>query len=200
MRRKHCEITDPNQLTRILNTATIGRLATIGTDGYPYVTPVNYVYYRGRVCFHSALQGEKLDNIHRDPRVGFQVDIPLAYIDGGFNPAGGPCKLHQFYHCVIIRGEARVLSDGVHKLAVLNALVAKHEGARPFVPLTQDSPAVKACAVVEIRPQRMTGKSDLAQNKSVDERRALAGYLQTRGHAGDRETIAAMGLDNDAGQ
>lgn len=197
MRRKHSEITDPNQLTRILNAATIGRLATAGADGYPYVTPVNFVYYHGRIYFHSALQGEKLDNIGRNPRVGFQVDLPLAYIDGGFNPAGGPCKLHQFYHCVIIRGEASVLPEGAHKLAVLNALVAKHEGERPFAPLTADSPAVKACAVVEIRPRSMTGKSDLAQNKSVEERRAVAEYLKARGWAGDRETVAAMGLEAD---
>jgi len=199
MRRKHSEISDPNELTRILETARIGRLATIGTDGYPYVTPVNFVYHQGQIYFHSALRGEKLDNLQRDARVGFQVDIPLAYIDGGFNPAGEACKLHQFYHCVIIRGEARIVPEGPLKLAVLNALVAKHEGARPFTPLTADTPAVKACAVVEVRPLYMTGKSDLAQNKSLAERRALAAYLQARGREGDCETVKAMGLEADKG-
>jgi nitroimidazol reductase NimA-like FMN-containing flavoprotein (pyridoxamine 5'-phosphate oxidase superfamily) len=199
MRRKHSEITDPNQLTRILETARIGRLATIGADGYPYITPVNFVYYQGQIYFHAALRGEKLDNLQRDARVCFQVDIPLAYIDGGFDPAGGVCKLHQFYHCVIIRGEARIVPEGPLKLAVLNALVAKHEGARPFTALTADTPAVKACAVVEIHPLRMTGKSDLAQNKSLDERRALAAYLNARGREEDRESVIAMGLDAEKG-
>ncbi len=43
MRRRQCEVTDPGEIRRILSAATIGRLATLGADGYPYVTPVNYV-------------------------------------------------------------------------------------------------------------------------------------------------------------
>ena len=195
MRRKHCEITNPAELERILAAATIGRMATIGQDGYPYITPVNFVYDQGCIYFHCALKGEKLDNIANDPRVCFEVDIPLAYIDLGLNPDGGPCKLHQFYHCVIIRGEARVLPDGDRKAAALNALTAKHEPGRSFPPVTADMPACKACAVVAIKPLRMTGKSDLAQSKSHEERLAIARHLKKRGRCRDLEAVAAMGFD-----
>ncbi len=197
MRRRHCEITEPGVLEAILAEALIGRMATIGPDGYPYVTPVNFVYDQGCIYFHSALKGEKLDNIARDDRVCFEVDLPLAYIDQEANPDGGICKLHQFYHSVIIRGDARVLPDGERKAAVLNALVAKHEPARAFTPVDAAMPACKACAVVEITPRRMTGKSDLAQNKSRDERLAIARHLKKRNRPGDRETVAAMGFDPD---
>ncbi len=195
MRRKQSEITNPAELARILDAATIGRMATIGRDGYPYITPVNFVYDRGCIYFHCALKGEKLDNITRDARVCFEVDIPLAYKDLGFDPEGGACKLHQFYHCVIIRGEARVLPDGERKAAVLNALVAKHEPGKSFQTLEADFPACKACAVVEIKPRSMTGKSDLAQGKSQEVRRAIARYLAQRNHLGDLEAVAAMGFD-----
>ena len=124
MRRRQSEITDPQEISRILSAATIGRLATLGADGYPYITPVNYVYTNSCIYFHCALRGEKLDNIARDDRVCFEVDIPLAYLDLGFNPDGGACSLHQFYHCVIIRGRARVVPDGDLKPTALNALVA----------------------------------------------------------------------------
>ncbi len=197
MRRRHCEITEPGVLEAILAEALIGRMATIGPDGYPYVTPVNFVYDQGCIYFHCALKGEKLDNIARDDRVCFEVDLPLAYIDQEANPDGGICKLHQFYHSVIIRGDARVLPDGERKAAVLNALVAKHEPARAFTPVDAAMPACKACAVVEITPRRMTGKSDLAQNKSRDERLAIARHLKKRNRPGDRETVAAMGFDPD---
>lgn len=197
MRRRHCEITDPVELKAVLAAALIGRMATNGSDGYPYVTPVNFVYDRGRIYFHCALKGEKLDNIARDPRVCFEVDLPLATIDLDAIPDGGACKLHQFYHSVVIRGEARVLPDGELKAAALNALVAKHEPGRAFTPVDARMPACRACAVVEIEPRRMTGKSDLAQNKSPDERLALARYLVKRNRPGDRETVTAMGFEPD---
>ena len=197
MRRRHCEITDPVELEAILTAARIGRMATVGPDGYPYVTPVNFVYDRACIYFHCALKGEKLDNIARDPRVCFEVDLPLAYIDLDANPDGGACKLHQFYHSVIIRGEARVLPDGEQKAAALNALVAKHEPGRAFAPVDGAMPACRACAVVEIKPRHMTGKCDLAQNKIRDERLAIARHLLKRNRPGDRETVAAMGFDPD---
>ena len=81
MRRNCCEITNPQDIERILNSTTIGRLAPSGADGYPYITPVNFVYHDGNIYFHSASKGEKLDNLARDPKVCFEVDIPLAYLD-----------------------------------------------------------------------------------------------------------------------
>ncbi len=197
MRRRQCEVNDPAELERILAAALIGRMATTGRDGYPYITPVNFVFDQGCIYFHCAPKGEKLDNIARDPRVCFEVDIPLAYIDLGLNPDGGACKLHQFYHCVLIRGGASILPNGERKAAALNALVAKHEPGRAFPPVTADLPACKACAVVEIKPHRMTGKSDLAQSKSRQERLAIARYLKNRGRSRDIKAVAAMGFDPD---
>jgi hypothetical protein len=194
MRRRQCEVTDPGEIRRILSAATIGRLATLGADGFPYITPVNYVYTSDCIYFHCALKGEKLDNIARHDRVCFQIDIPLAYLDLGYNPAGGACSLHQFYHCVIIRGRARVVPDGELKTAALNALVASHEPDRSPAPVHEGMAAYKACAVVEVRPETISAKSDLAQKKSPEEREALARYLEKRGRPGDRETAAAMGF------
>ncbi len=158
MRRKHCEITNPAELERILAAATIGRMASIGKDGYPYITPVNFVYDQGCIYFHCALKGEKLDNIARN---------------------------------------ARVLANGARKAAALNALVAKHEPGRSFKAVEADLPACKACAVVEIKPRSMTGKSDLAQNKTPEERLAIARYLKKRNRGRDLEAVAAMGFDPD---
>ncbi len=86
MRRKHCEISNPREIDRILSLTNIGRLATNGADGYPYVTPVNFVWHERKIYFHSALAGEKLENLARDPKVCFEADIPLAYLDTGHDP------------------------------------------------------------------------------------------------------------------
>lgn len=194
MRRNHSEISDPNEIQRILSLTNIGRLATSGQDGYPYVTPVNFVSLNGNIYFHCAPKGEKLDNLTRDPRVCFEVDVPLSYIDIGLDPNRPICNLHQFYHCVIIRGSASVVKDDTLKVDALNALIAKHENTNDFKKVTADMSACKACEVIEIRPDSVSAKSDLIQNKSEADRRAVAEYLFKRNQPGDREAVSAMGF------
>jgi nitroimidazol reductase NimA-like FMN-containing flavoprotein (pyridoxamine 5'-phosphate oxidase superfamily) len=197
MKRKACEVTDPEVIEKILSKATIGRLATTDIEGYPYITPVNFVSHKGNIYFHCALTGEKLDNITRNAKVGFQVDIPLAYLDSQFSDDGSPCKLHQFYQCVVMRGTARVVDETQLKTDALNALVEKHEAGRSLEKVHKDMPDYKTCAVVEIRPQRISAKSDLAQGKPESVRMELAKYFKQRNWPKDLETIKEMGLDPD---
>ena len=194
MRRKHSEVTDPKEIERILSSTNIGRVATVGADGFPYITPVNFVSLEGNIYFHCAPKGEKLDNLMREPRVCFEVDVPLAYIDIGLNPARPICQLHQYYHCVIMRGIAADVKDSILKLAALNALIAKHEKTDDFPPVTADMSSYKACKVIEIKPDSITAKSDFSQNQPEENRRAIAEYLFKRNQPGDREAVEAMGF------
>ncbi len=195
MRRKYNEIKDPAKIQRILEASRIGRLATIGQDGFPYITPVNFAVFEGNIVFHSAPEGEKLDNIARNPKVCFEVDIPLSYLDLAFDPAASVCNLHQFHQCVVIRGTASIVLESRRKVEALNALVAKHEPGVRFDPITEDMPQTKACVVVEVRPMSVTGKMDVAQNKPAERRAAIAGYLIRRNAPGDREAVEAMGFE-----
>ena len=194
MRRKHSEVTDPKEIERILSSTNIGRVATVGADGFPYITPVNFVSLEGNIYFHCAPKGEKLDNLMREPRVCFEVDVPLAYIDIGLDPARPICQLHQYYHCVIIRGIAADVKDSTLKLAALNALIAKHEKTENFPPVTADMSSYKACKVIEIKPDSITAKSDFSQNQPEENRRAIAEYLFKRNQPGDHEAVEAMGF------
>ena len=193
MRRKHSEVKDPKEIERILSLTNVGRLATTGQDGFPYITPLNFASLEGKIYFHCAPKGEKLDNLSRDPRVCFEVDIPLAYLDIAMDPSRPICQLHQYYHCVIIRGRASVVEDNARKVAALNALVKKHENTEEFTPVTADMSATKACVVVEIKPVSVTAKSDLGQNVPEKQREAIAHYLFKRYQPGDREAVVAMG-------
>ena len=195
MRRKHSEVTDPKEIERILSLTNIGRLATNGQDGYPYITPVNFVSFEGNIYFHCAPKGEKLDNLMRDPHVCFEVDVPLSYLDIGLDPSRPICNLHQYYHCVIIRGKASAVKDSALKVATLNTLIIKHEKTENFNQVTENMSAYKACEVIEIKPISVTAKSDLGQNLPEEKRRAIAKYLFERNQPGDRETVVAMGFD-----
>lgn len=189
MKRKRCEITERQEIDAILVRCRVGRMATNGADGYPYITPVNYVYHDGSIYFHCSRVGEKLDNLKRDPRVCFEVDIPLAYLDldyYGEMPEG--CKVTQFYQSVILRGKAEVVTDLDEKIAALTALVACHEPeGRRFQEIDADTEAVGLCEVVAISIERISGKRELAQKKSDEEKHKLSAYLKNRNLPGDAE-------------
>ena len=195
MRRKQCEIKDRSAIDAILKRCTVGRMATIGVDGYPYIIPVNYVYFEGAVYFHCAKAGEKIDNLKRDSKVCFEVDIPLAYLDlDYYGEIPEACAVHQFYHCVIIRGRAEVVSDLDEKLRALNALVKSHERpGREFMPITSEMKPVAICEVVAVRIDSITGKSDLAQKKDAGEKARLSNFLRSRGLPGDSEAAELIG-------
>ncbi len=187
MRRHQNEITDRKEIETILTRCTIGRLATKGRDGYPYITPVNYTYLNDSIYFHTAVEGEKLDNIFKDPKVCFEVDIPLAYLDRDFDRTRPACQVTQFYHCVIIRGRAEIVEDNWEKATALNRLMADHENEPGFNAIIPETPAIKTCHVVAVRIETISGKSNLAQKKTTDEQRRIAAYLQKRDLPGDRE-------------
>lgn len=188
MRRKFNEITEQKVIEGILQRARIGRLATLGQDGYPYITPVNYVYFRGGIYFHCARQGEKLDNLRRHPQVCFAVDLPLAYLDTAYDRDLPVCDVGQFYQSVVIRGRAEIIEDAVEKVQALNALMASHENAAGFAAITAVTPAVALCTVVAVRVESISAKANLAQKKSSGEKEKIRSYLRHRGLPGDKET------------
>ena len=90
MRRAKCEIIDQKEMIEILKGTSIGRLATLDSEGYPYITPVNFVYYQDCVYFHSGTKGEKIDNLARNPRVCFEVDLPWPIWGSSSTPKRTP--------------------------------------------------------------------------------------------------------------
>lgn len=84
MRRKEKMLTNEEMLD-ILATAEYGTLSTIGDDGWPYGVPVNFVYNDGKIYFHAALTGHKLDNIAFNNKVSFCVVKDVELLPADFN-------------------------------------------------------------------------------------------------------------------
>ncbi len=69
--------TDKKRMEGILRGEKAGYLG-LSIDGNPYVVPLNYGYVDGRIVFHCALTGRKLDGLLADPRVCLTVpDRPV---------------------------------------------------------------------------------------------------------------------------
>ena len=60
MRSKANMLTN-EEVENILKTSPNGTLALYGENGYPYSVPVNFVYSDGKIYFHGAAEGYKLD-------------------------------------------------------------------------------------------------------------------------------------------
>jgi len=168
MRQHKKEIIDKNVIDNLLRSATVGRLGTTGMDGYPRIKPLNFVYTDHVIYFHSAMEGEKIDDILRDGRVCFEVDLPIAYVKG---TQDDPCKASYLYQSVIICGKAALVHDEIERRKALSELMRKYQPAGKYGAFLEAKLAITA--VVRIDIETMTGKEDLG--KGTLRERALAG-------------------------
>jgi nitroimidazol reductase NimA-like FMN-containing flavoprotein (pyridoxamine 5'-phosphate oxidase superfamily) len=163
MRQAKKAISDPEVLHNILRSCRVGRLGTNGKDGYPRVKPLNYVLHEGRIYFHSAREGEKIDDINRDDRVCFEADQPLAFVRGA---ADNPCRAEYLYRSVIIRGRARIVGDEEERRSALSALMEKYQPGGGYGPFREEKLAITAVVRVDI--EELTGKEDLGKGTHRD--------------------------------
>jgi uncharacterized protein len=155
MRRDKKEIRNRAVIESLLNFCHVGRLGTIGNDGCPRIKPLNFVHRNGKIYFHSAREGEKIDDIIRDSRIVFEIDEPIGYVKGGVNP----CSAKYLYRSVMIKGMAAIVSDDGERLLALRSLMEKYQpqgGYGEFLP-----EKLKITAVVRIDIEEITGKEDL---------------------------------------
>ena len=58
---------------QILKNAYRGFLSVIGDGGYPYSVPINFVFEDGKLYFHCAREGHKLDAVRACDKACFTV-------------------------------------------------------------------------------------------------------------------------------
>ena len=125
MRRIKQQLPDEEALA-VLKQAKRGVLSVIGDDGWPYGIWLN-PYYRevdGRIYFHGAKEGHKIDSLRKDNRVSYTV------IDEGVRDEGGWAYT---FRSVVVFGHIEFVED--HEFA----LELCRELARRFIPSEEDS-------------------------------------------------------------
>lgn len=140
------------EMEALLDRARSGVLSTIGEDGFPYGTPINFVRMDGRIFFHGRKVGEKVSNLKRDPRCCLTV-----LDEHGFERCGdGACDTTTLYESVIIRGKVAVIDDVELKTRILRATVDKLTPERRTDEI--DARKVPPTGIFEIVVESMTGK------------------------------------------
>ena len=112
MRRKRQQLSEEESVA-ILKKATAGTLALLGDNDYPYAVPLSYVYQEGRIYFHSALDGHKVDAIRKCDKASFCV-IEQDDVQ--------PEKYTTFFRSVIAFGRIRIIEDEHEKLETARML------------------------------------------------------------------------------
>lgn len=112
MRRKRQELAQEESIT-ILQKATSGTLALLGDNGYPYAVPISYVYHEGKLYFHSAVEGHKVDAIRQCEKASFCV-IEQDEVH--------PEKYTTFFRSVIAFGKIHIIEDETEKLQMARML------------------------------------------------------------------------------
>ena len=143
MRRTEREVLDLEFMHQVLQDAQEIYIA-MNSGEAPYVLPVNYVFHKGCIFFHCALEGRKLDLLQTDSRIGFStaVDIRIE-------------KTTTRYRCVCGSGTVEIINDPIRKNEVLKAFAARYN-APCFFPISEQKFA--HTNVVCIHIEKLTGK------------------------------------------
>ena len=116
MRRKK-QVLSQKEVEDILHKGTSGVLALLGDNDYPYAVPISYVYDDGKVYFHSAKSGHKIDAIQRTAKASCCViDEDLVV----------PEEYTTYFRSVIAFGRIRIVEDDSEKRAAIEKLAIKY--------------------------------------------------------------------------
>lgn len=148
MRRKK-QLLPEEEAIAILKEGTSGVLALSGDDGYPYAVPISYVYEGGKLWFHCAKSGHKLDAVRREPKASFCVTAQDKVV---------PEEYTTYFRSVIAFGTIRVLEGeemrpAIERLALKYSPLESEESRREEIEKTW-----KALCILELEVEHLTGK------------------------------------------
>ena len=147
MRRFKQQLLD-DECIQILNNNTAGVLSVAGDEGYPYGVPISYAYKDGKLFFHSALDGHKVDAIKNNPKVSFCV------ID---RDDVHPAEYTTYYRSVIAFGRAKLVAVNEAKIPGLDLLSDKYchgEGDKE----REIQNGINRLVVIEVGIEHLMGK------------------------------------------
>lgn len=149
--RRNRQMLNQEESISILEKMTNGVLAVCGDDGYPYAVPVSYVYSNGKILFHSAISGHKIDAMKRSEKVSFcvveQDDVKAA-------------EFTTYFRSVIVFGKARIITEREEKLAGLRLLAGKYSPGEAGTD-AEIARGINHLHIVEIDIEHLTGKESI---------------------------------------
>ena len=169
MRRKRQQLSD-EESTGILKKATSGTLAVLGDGGYPYAVPISYVYDDGRLYFHSALSGHKVDAIRGCDRASFCV-IDQDNVK--------PAEYTTYFRSVIAFGRIHIVEAEAERLKIARILGNRYNPNQEEALQKELEHGLSRMLVICFDIEHLTGKEAIELVKA----------RQTNEHGGEKNSI-----------
>ena len=103
-------------IEKVLTESTSGVLALQGDDDYPYAVPLSHVYHDGKLYFHCAHEGHKIDAINRNPKASYCVVWQDKIVAEEYT---------TYFQSIIAFGKIHFVTDPEEKMQAAMALVEK---------------------------------------------------------------------------
>lgn len=189
------QIKSHQKIKEFLNQEHVGRISSMDENGYPQIIPMNFVFLNDFVYMHSHIKGEKIDNINRNNKVGFEVDKELEFLPSYFEDPKDASLADTLYISVVIKGTASLVTDREEKTLALNGLMKKYQPEGRYDPIQSSMRVLDAVAVIKVIPEVLSGKYKIGQNMRPENRLDLAEKILTRNSPTAKETLKIMGFE-----
>ena len=188
-------IKSKEKIIEFLSSQQTGRISSVDENGYPQIIPMNFVFINDAVYMHSHIRGEKLDNIRRNKKVGFEVDKSLEFLPSYFSDPTDASLADTLYISVVIKGNGSIVSDKEEKTTALNGLIKKYQPEGGYEPIKPEMEVLKEVEVIKIVPESLKGKYKIGQNMDMKSRIDLARQILERNSPTAKETLDIMGFE-----
>ncbi|MEA4893931.1 MAG: pyridoxamine 5'-phosphate oxidase family protein [Oscillospiraceae bacterium] len=141
------------ETVKIFEGGSYGVLAVTGDEGFPYAVPLSYVYADGKLYFHGAMQGHKMDAIANNEKASFCVVGQDRVVPEAFT---------TLFSSAVAFGKARVVEDDAEKLQALRLFSKKYFSANEEIKNNEeiDRDWSRVC-VLALDIEHMTGKASM---------------------------------------
>jgi nitroimidazol reductase NimA-like FMN-containing flavoprotein (pyridoxamine 5'-phosphate oxidase superfamily) len=189
------QIRSYEKVKEFLNEEHVGRVASIDEHGYPQIIPMNFVFLNDAIYMHSHVKGEKLDNISRNNKVGFEADRELEFLPSYFEDPHNASLADTLYISIVIKGIGSFVSDRAEKTLVLNGLMEKYQPEGQYDPIQSDMRVLDAVSIIKITPKTLHGKYKIGQHMRPDDRMNLAQKILKKNSSSAHKTLKIMGFE-----
>ena len=189
------QIRSLKKIKEFLNEEHVGRISSIDENGFPQTIPMNFVFLDDVIYMHSHTRGEKLDNIKRNNKVGFEADRELEFLPSYFEDPHNASLADTLYISVVIKGIGSFVINREEKTLALNGLMEKYQPEGQYDPIKSDMQVLDAVSVIKIIPQTIHGKYKIGQNMNSVDRMDLAQKILKRNSPSSKQTLKIMGFE-----
>ena len=188
------EIKSKEKIIEFLNQQETGRICSIDKEGYPQIIPMNFVYAKEAIYMHSHIKGEKLENISKNHKVGFEVDQSLEFLPSYFTHPTDASQADTLYISVVIKGTGSMITNREEKTFALNALMEKYQPEGGYEKLVSEMKVIDEVAIIKVVPATMRGKYKIGQHLDKKTRLELAKLILKRNSPTSKNTVKTMGI------